>query len=99
MSSDSAAPPAPPGQDYAPSRVNLFLRRIASLLLCVELGLVLLLLPWTLLWDNNYFFSLQPQYGEFWLSNRLRGAVSGLGLVNFWLGYLEVRRIFRRKHA
>ena len=63
------------------------------LLFCLEVGLVLLLLPWTLLWDNNYFFSLQPQHSQFWLSNHLRGAVSGIGLVNLWMGVKELLRV------
>lgn len=74
---------------------HVLLSQIVYLLFCVEVGLVLLLLPWTLLWDNNYFFSLQPQHSGFWLSNHLRGAVSGIGLVNLWMGADEVLGILR----
>ena len=71
------------------------LSQVVYLLFCVEVGMVLLLLPWTLLWDNNFFFSLQPQHSEFWLSNHLRGAVSGVGLVNLWMGVDEALEIFQ----
>lgn len=73
------------------------LSQVVYLLFCIEVGLVLLLLPWTLLWDNNYFFSLQPQHSEIWLSNHLRGAVSGVGLVNLWMGLQELLRVMRRR--
>ena len=71
------------------------LSQVVYLLFCVEVGMVLLLLPWTLLWDNNFFFSLQPQHSEFWLSNHLRGAVSGVGLINLWMGVEEALEIFQ----
>ncbi len=75
------------GRHRAAAGSPLLLSQVVFLLFCVEVGLVLLLLPWTLLWDNNYFFSLQPQLSEFLLSNQLRGAVSGVGLVNLWMGF------------
>lgn len=76
-------------------RPHVVLSQVVYLLFCVEVGMVLLLLPWTLLWDNNFFFSLQPQHSEFWLSNHLRGAVSGVGLVNLWMGVDEALEIFQ----
>ena len=82
-----------------PGKPHVVLSQIVYLLFCVEVGLVLLLLPWTLLWDNNYFFSLQPQHSEFWLSNHLRGAVSGIGLVNLWMGVDEALGIFQRNRG
>ncbi len=97
MSGGPAASPAAPGRPSLPRRIHNVLSQITYLLFCLEVGLVLLLLPWTLLWDNNYFFSLQPQYSEFWLSNRLRGAVSGIGLINLWMGFEEAARIVRRQ--
>ena len=82
-----------------PGRPHVVLSQVVYLLFCVEVGLVLLLLPWTLLWDNNYFFSLQPQHSGFWLSNHLRGAVSGVGLVNLWMGVDEALEILQRNRA
>jgi hypothetical protein len=81
----------------APGRPHVVLSQVIYLLFCLEVGLVLLLLPWTLLWDNNYFFSLQPQHSQFWLSNHLRGAVSGIGLVNLWMGFNELLRVIGRR--
>ena len=63
----------------------------ASLILfCLELGLFLLIVPWTSLWQHNYFLLRWPLLSP-WLNNHfLRGAVSGLGLldVGFALGFL-----------
>jgi hypothetical protein len=80
----NAGPP-----DRARTITNIFF-----ILFCLEIGLVLFLLPWTLLWDNNYFFSLTPQWNGFWLSAYLRGAVSGIGVVNLWIGLAEAWRLW-----
>ncbi len=92
----SITPFSPPGGPDAPGHRTILLSQIVFLLFCLEVGLVLLLLPWTLLWDNNYFFSLQPRHSSLWLSNYLRGAVSGLGMVNLWMAIEEIQRIRRR---
>ena len=92
----SITPFSPPGRPAVSGQRTILLSRIVFLLFCIEVGLVLLLLPWTLLWDNNYFFSLQPRHSSLWLSNYLRGAVSGLGLVNLWMALEECRRIRQR---
>ncbi len=89
--------PGPSLAGLIAARPRIVLSQVIYLLFCIEVGLVLLLLPWTLLWDNNYFFSLQPQHSEFWLSNHLRGAISGVGLVNLWLGLDEAITVIHRK--
>ena len=68
------------------------LMNIIFILFCLEVGLVLVVLPWTHFWDNNYFFSLTPEWGPLWLSTYLRGGVSGMGFVNLWIGLVEVWR-------
>ena len=78
-------------------RPHILLRQVFLVVVCMEVGVVLLLLPWTLLWDNNYFFSLQTQHSAFWLGNHLRGAVSGIGLVNLWLFATEVTTLFDKR--
>jgi len=64
-------------------------------LFCIEIGVVLMILPWTPFWDNNFFFGLTPQWDNLWLSNYLRGGVSGVGLVNVWIGLGEVWRLWK----
>ncbi len=97
MSISPTIPPAEPGDPGVPRKSRLMLGQIVYLLFCFEVGSVLLMLPWTLLWDNNYFFSLQPQYSEIWLSNHLRGAVSGIGLVNLFMGTMELTLMIVRR--
>ncbi|MBI1355899.1 MAG: hypothetical protein GC160_16285 [Acidobacteria bacterium] len=69
--------------------------RVIIILFCLEIGLILLLLPWTLLWDNNFFFSLAPEWNQFWLNFYARGAVSGLGVINLWIAATEALRLAR----
>ena len=66
------------------------LTHLFFILFCLEIGLVLLLLPWTHLWDNNYFFSVTIRWSELWFSFYLRGAISGLGILNMWIGLTEI---------
>ena len=49
------------------------------------------------MWDNNYFFSLESGWRTFWLSSYVRGAVSGLGLVNLWIAIAEGLKLVRRQ--
>ncbi len=79
----------------APRRRGHFLSHLFSVLFCLEVGFVLFLMPWTVLWDTNYFFSIAPELNRVWLSTYLRGAVSGVGLVNLWIGLGEAWRLRR----
>jgi hypothetical protein len=62
--------------------------------LFVEVGFVLLIVPWSVLWDRNYFLELFPQLQAFATSNYVRGAVSGLGAVNVCAGIGELVALF-----
>lgn len=75
-----------------------FLSQLLFVLFCLEVGFVLLLIPWTNFWDSNYFFTIMPQLNHFWLSAYLRGAVSGVGLINLWIGFYEVWHMKRPSH-
>lgn len=71
------------------SRVFWHGLRAVKVVLSLELGLLLLVLPWTPVWSGNYF--VQHVTAWHWmLSPYVRGAVSGLGLMNLWLGTGEV---------
>lgn len=92
--------PAPPATSPQPRRANWF-QRIASVLFivfCLELGLFLLIYPWTDSWSGNYFswigpLKLQPVWHQLWNNSYVRGAVSGLGLLNIWVAVAEALRM------
>ena len=63
---------------------RLFL--VSLILFCLELGVFLVILPWTSLWERNYFLFRYPGLTPWLLNHYLRGALSGLGLVDIGLG-------------
>ena len=77
-------------------------RRLSSVLFvvfCFELGLFLLVYPWTDAWADNYFSVAVPDsalstWRTLWNNPYVRGGVSGLGLVNVWIAVAEVFRMF-----
>lgn len=66
--------------------------RYVMLLFWLELGLTLVLVPWTNLWDANFFLYQYPGLGFFVKNPFLRGAISGLGVMNILLSLEAFRR-------
>jgi hypothetical protein len=62
---------------------------IVFVLFCIELGTVLVVLPWSSWWFNNNLLAHWPSIRHFWQLGFVRGAVSGLGFLDFWLGVSE----------
>ena len=78
-----------------PKRSSLWVKRlwlIVSVLICLEIGIVLTVLPWTRMWTENSLLLGHPQLREFLTQNFVRGLVSGLGLVDIWMGIAEAVR-------
>jgi hypothetical protein len=90
--SENAPAEAPPRPKY---RWYYIVGAIVFSILSFELGVFLVVFPWLGLWDNNYFSSLSPAWRDLWQSPYCRGAVSGLGLVNVYIGLGEVFRLRR----
>jgi hypothetical protein len=65
--------------------VATFLSVLSSLLV----GIVLVVAPWTSLWDANYLLGPHPALRAWLLNAFTRGAVTGLGLVNVLLALHE----------
>jgi hypothetical protein len=65
-------------------------RRLLFAAYFLEVGLLLVVLPWTTFWDYNYLFDLVPWLRDGLQSSYVRGAVSGLGLLNIGLGVQDV---------
>lgn len=60
----------------------------------IEVGLLLTIAPWTGFWDRNYFAQTVPAIGAIATNFFVRGAVSGLGLVNVAAGLSELLSVF-----
>ncbi|OFW16973.1 MAG: hypothetical protein A3F70_17670 [Acidobacteria bacterium RIFCSPLOWO2_12_FULL_67_14] len=69
------------------------MKRLLLVLLFVEVGFVLIVLPWSAFWDRNYFAQLAPFLQSLITNNFVRGAVSGLGLINVLVGLGELLSI------
>ncbi len=58
---------------------------LSLVLFCFELGLFLLVIPWSRVWEQNYFLYRWPQLASWLMNYYLRGFISGLGLVDLGL--------------
>ena len=56
------------------------------ILFCLEVGVFLVILPWSSLWERNYFLYRYPFLARWLLNHFLRGAISGLGIIDISLG-------------
>ena len=48
------------------------------------------MLPWSSFWEGNYFAHAWPTIGPLLTNDFVRGAVSGLGVVNVVAGFAEL---------
>jgi hypothetical protein len=62
---------------------------------CLEIGLFLLIFPWTDYWPSNYFSNAIPAWSNYWDNMYVRGAISGLGVVNLYISFIEIFRLRR----
>jgi hypothetical protein len=56
----------------------------------LEVGFVLIVVPWSAYWDRNYFALALPAVHATITNNFIRGAVSGLGVINVAAGISEL---------
>ena len=56
------------------------------------------MIPWTSFWDHNYFVQLVPGITGVLRSNYVRGAITGLGLVNLWAALAELADLVSQRH-
>jgi hypothetical protein len=59
-------------------------------------GVILVVAPWTTLWESNYLLNAHPVVRAFVLSAFTRGSVTGLGLVNIAIAVWEARQHLTR---
>ena len=100
---DAERPQVPAGVDtHEPLRVERveyrWYHKMSAVLLitfCLEIGLFLLIFPWTDSWGSNYFAALAPRLRQYWDNLYVRGAISGLGVINLYISLVEVFRLRR----
>jgi hypothetical protein len=69
-------------------------RRLLAVVFFIEVGLLLIVLPWSSFWDRNYFAYALPELRPVLTNNFLRGAISGLGFLNLFAGFFELAPVF-----
>ena len=53
-----------------------------------------MLIPWSTFWERNYFVGWSPALEVLLTSNYVRGAITGLGLVNVGAALVELADFF-----
>ena len=67
-------------------RLSLFV----LVLFCVYLGVLVMILPWwARIWDHNMFIQARPTLAAILHNGAVRGIISGLGLLDIWIGVSE----------
>ena len=75
------------------------MKRLFVVAFFFEIGLALLVVPWSSFWDRNYFAETVPVIHAVITNNFVRGAVSGLGLINLISGLGELISILLARPA
>jgi hypothetical protein len=65
----------------------------------LEVGLLLVVLPWSNFWEGNYFATAWPPLKSFLTNNFVRGGVTGLGFVNLVAGFADIALMFAARQG
>lgn len=85
----------PPAEKFESKRLRggeLWLRRAAVLLfviLCAVVGVLLVVLPWSLQWTDNHLLWGHTELKTFLANGFVRGFCTGLGILDLWIGFQE----------
>ena len=90
-------PPAPPLEstppDARPAPAPVWLQRLSLVVLgvfCLYLGSMVAILPWwSRVWETNSIVLNHPQLGVILRNGVVRGVLSGIGLLDIWIGISE----------
>jgi hypothetical protein len=74
-------------------------KRLVLVAFFLEIGFVLIVIPWSAFWDRNYFAAVFPPLRDALANNYVRGGVSGLGLLNIYAALAELSDLFRARSA
>jgi hypothetical protein len=84
-SSGDPEPQSEPGPQLWLHRISVFL----FVLISAIAGVLLLILPWTPEWTDNYLLLSFPWLRTVISTGFFRGLCSGLGLLDIWIGFWE----------
>ena len=82
---DGVAAPAHSGLQLWVHRTSVFL----FVLISAVAGVLLVILPWTPEWTDNYLLLSFPWLRTLVSTGFFRGLCSGLGLLDIWIGFWE----------
>ena len=68
---------------------------IASIFFCFEIGLFLVFIPWSELWESNFLLNYVPALRPVILHSVFRSAVTLLGVFDILIGVSELGRLVR----
>jgi hypothetical protein len=94
MPEPGADPPQPQAAAMPKWRHRIW--TICFAIFCLEIGAFLAVFPWLDSWHLNHFPAMFPLLTDLWDDPYLRGAVSGLGLVNLMIAASQVNRLLRQ---
>ena len=96
---EAETPPAPTQaavidapENTSPNTLQLWMHRISVflfVLISAVAGVLLIILPWTPEWTDNYLLLSFPSLRGIISNGFFRGICSGLGLLDIWIGFWE----------
>ena len=68
---------------------------VAFILFCFEVGIFLILIPWSVFWDSNLLLEYVSVLRPLVLNSFFRAGVSILGAIDVFIGVTELRYFLR----
>ncbi len=89
-------PPVPPPKTTRLLRWHRRILGFCFVVFTIELGLVLIVFPWWRdVWEMSWVALQGPDWHDFWMNRYFRGLLSGLGMLNLWVGFKELVRVLK----
>ena len=68
---------------------------VVSIFFCLEIGLFLVIIPWSELWEGNYLLQYLPEVRRLIVHPIFRAGVTALGGIDILIGVSELRNLVR----
>lgn len=92
-----------PAEHAQEAPAPLWLQRMSLIVLvlfCLYIGVIVTILPWLpRFWDNNGWLVAHPALHELASQGWFRGLISGLGLIDIWIGISEAMHYRSRRRG